>query len=110
MDREVCPTCGSDANGCSVRDVGSFCRGPRRVPPVPPSSAPGRRAVVLTMRPNATGNVRGVILFSIPPAAPRVQCRRCGVLVVWIALPTGGRLAVTSVTREAHDATCTGVR
>lgn len=99
---EVCPTCGCRGYGCTVLEVGAFCRGPRRR--LPPAASPARYS-------SRTGGPRwGIVVFAVPPAAPIVACSRCGLGVVWVPLPTGGRLAVDAASREAHDATCTGLR
>lgn len=123
MTTEACPTCGSTENGCTVRDVGAFCRAPGggwsydmraavrrfqsqtpRAPLVVGRDIGARTAAAISAA--RREGVAGVIVFAIPPAAPVVACRRCSIAVVWIELPTGGRMAVTHSTREAHDATC----
>lgn len=89
---ETCPTCGRDDLGCSVHDVGAFCRSP---PPPPPSSA---------AKPNP--DRPRVVTFDLPVGGRIEACRSCGAKVVWIQLPTGSRMPVNLDSRESHFATC----
>lgn len=129
---EPCPICHSSTNGCAVRDEGAFCRA-RRLPPAPASSRPARvgladflsavgydsdsaevrrklvaHACVMwgaSMRRMLGLESRGVLMFRLPES-PHVPCKRCGSLVAWAKLPTGGKIAISVATLEPHDASC----
>lgn len=104
-DRALCPICQSAEHGCSVRDEGVACYAPTpRVPRSSPRLEPLAARPVARERGAAGSEV--VVTFPIPPAAPRVPCGLCGVLVVWISLPAGGRMPVDAVTGEPHRARC----
>jgi hypothetical protein len=48
--------------------------------------------------------------FSIPPAAPIVDCRSCGAPIVWVRTVAGYRMPVNAapgeLDGESHFATC----
>ncbi len=119
MAVEVCPTCGSDAHGCTVRDVGAFCRAPStaRPPPVVRVTVPaptGRGWARISLRPRAaslwpgTPEPEPIVRFLLGPGLLRMPCLLCGVRVAVVPLPTGDRLAVTDATGVVHDVTCKG--
>ena len=48
----------------------------------------------------------GALTFPVASIYPPEPCKRCGSLVAWVPLPTGGRMAVSLATFEVHDASC----
>lgn len=104
-ERALCPICQSAEHGCSVREEGVSCYGPKATA-APPSTPAARPDEVGKKSKNFPISFGGIVTFPIPPSAPAVACRTCGTMVVWISLPAGGRLPVDAATREAHNARC----
>ncbi len=108
-ERALCPICQSAEHGCSVREEGVSCYAPA---PKAPGSAPAPR---VTFGPPHFAEVRTtpragvpdvIVTLPVPPSAPSVACRTCGASVIWITLPTGGRMPVDAATHEPHYARC----
>jgi hypothetical protein len=103
MSDETCPACGTptSVHGCVTHEqAGTFCRAPDAPPPHLRATATG--AAIVTHDPPKKKRVT----FPIPPAAPRVPCRSCRELVVWIVTKTNRKMPVNPDTGESHFATC----